>query len=128
MEIPMTMQALPYSYSPVTSRIAALARKAGLRVIEYVRAFQNRRSMDMLAGLDERMLRDIGLTRGDVRDAFAEPLWRDPTGVLVKRVRERRGARLRSISGGGAPAAAAPPLAPVPDESAQLFPARRRYY
>ena len=124
----MTIQALPFSDAPVTSRIAALARKAGLRVVEYVRAFQNRRSLDMLAGLDERMLRDIGLTRGDVRDAVAEPLWRDPTGVLVKRVRERRGARLRAISGGRVPAAAAPPLAPAADESAQLFPARSRYY
>ena len=30
-------------------------------------------------GLDDRMLADIGLTRGDVRDAFSEPVWRDPT-------------------------------------------------
>ena len=49
--------------------------------------------MQMLAGFDDRMLADIGLTRGDLRDAVSEPLWRDPTHVLVRRARERRWAR-----------------------------------
>jgi len=31
-----------------------------------------------------------------LRDAFAEPPWRDPTAVLVARARERRAARRRA--------------------------------
>jgi hypothetical protein len=41
--------------------------------------------MAVLSGLDERMLRDIGLTRNDVCDAIRQPLWRDPTAVLASR-------------------------------------------
>jgi hypothetical protein len=36
------------------------------------------------------MLADIGLKRADLRDAFAEPLWRDPTELLENRAGERR--------------------------------------
>jgi uncharacterized protein YjiS (DUF1127 family) len=59
------------------------ARKAAL-------ALKHRRDATALAGLDERMLRDIGLTRSDLRDAYAEPLWRDPTDILASRARDRR--------------------------------------
>jgi hypothetical protein len=45
--------------------------------------------MTVLASLDERALADMGLTRADVRDAVAQPLWRDPTAVLAQRRRER---------------------------------------
>ena len=51
---------------------------------------KNRRDAAMLAGLDDRMLADIGLTRGDLRDAYSEPVWRDPTAILVSRAHERR--------------------------------------
>ena len=50
----------------------------------------------LLAGLDDRMLADIGLTRGDVRDAYSEPVWRDPTAILVSRAHERRINRRRT--------------------------------
>ena len=49
----------------------------------------------MLASFNDRMLADIGLTRSDLRDAFAEPPWRDPTAVLVASAQERRAARPR---------------------------------
>ena len=49
-----------------------------------------------LPGLDDRMLADIGLTRGDVRDAYSEPVWRDPTAILVSRAQERRINRRRA--------------------------------
>ena len=39
--------------------------------------------------------RDIGLNRSDLRDAFALPPWRDPGGLLARRVAERRGSRRR---------------------------------
>jgi hypothetical protein len=47
----------------------------------------------MLARLDDRQLADIGLTRSDLRDAYAEPLWEDPTSVLARRAAERRESR-----------------------------------
>lgn len=54
------------------------------------RARRNRRNAAMLAGLDGRMLADIGITRGDVSDAFSEPFWQDPTALLRERALERR--------------------------------------
>ena len=131
----MTTQTLPMPASSAAGRMARLAGTVVLRVAAFVRAYKHRRDMEMLGGFDDRMLRDIGLTRGDLRDAVAEPLWRDPTRVLVTRVGERRRARLP------APArprlVTAPPLAPrepgmrpepEPDWSSHLFPARSRYY
>ena len=68
--------------------LVALARRlAGI--------FRNRRDARILAGLDARMLADIGLDRADLRDAFSEPLWRDPTHVLERRADERRTQRPR---------------------------------
>jgi uncharacterized protein YjiS (DUF1127 family) len=54
---------------------------------------KNRRDARLLAEFDSRMLADIGLTRSDLRDAFSEPLWRDPTAILVSRAKERRDSR-----------------------------------
>lgn len=60
------------------------------RVRNALQFVKNRRAAATLAGLDDRMLADIGLTRGDVRDAFSEPVWRDPTAILMSRAYERR--------------------------------------
>jgi uncharacterized protein YjiS (DUF1127 family) len=49
-----------------------------------------RASMRMLATMDRRELADIGLYPGDLRDASALPLDRDPTELLARRARERR--------------------------------------
>ncbi|MFG1395548.1 DUF1127 domain-containing protein [Roseixanthobacter pseudopolyaromaticivorans] len=59
----------------------------GLKV---VRAMEHRRAVRALNALDDHMLRDIGLTRGDIRDAAAEPAWVDPSVLLVRRAVERR--------------------------------------
>ena len=61
------------------------------------RAIKNRRAATALAGLDDHMLADIGLTRSDLRDAYSEPLWHDPTDVLVGRAAERRQSRRSSL-------------------------------
>lgn len=55
-------------------------------------AWDHRRALSQLGGLDDRMLRDVGLTRSDLRDAAAAPLLQDPTRVLVLRATERRAA------------------------------------
>src|SRR5690606_9019574 len=67
------------------------------------RAIRHRRDARMLAGLDSRMLADIGITRADVNDAFSEPLWAAPTALLSERAIERRmkRSRSRSVTWGG---------------------------
>jgi uncharacterized protein YjiS (DUF1127 family) len=73
-------------------RAGAAAARGVRHVCEILR---NRRDAAVLASFNDRMLADIGLTRSDLRDAFAEPPWRDPTAILVARARERRTARRR---------------------------------
>jgi uncharacterized protein YjiS (DUF1127 family) len=96
----------------VFARIAGVAGTVGLRLVNFVRAYLNRRDMQVLAGFDDRMLADIGLTRGDLRDAVSEPLWRDPSHVLVMRARERRVARRRGPDQGGIRFVGAPSMVP----------------
>ena len=57
---------------------------------EFARARRHRREANVLAGLDRHMLADIGITRTDLRDAFSEPFWDDPTALLRERALERR--------------------------------------
>jgi len=71
-------------------------------------AFRRRRDLAALASLDERMLADIGLTRSDLRAAFSEPLWRDPTAILVNRVERHRRREYRRVTR----VVAAPPSVP----------------
>jgi uncharacterized protein YjiS (DUF1127 family) len=68
-------------------------------VAKIARALKNRREAASLAGMDDRMLADIGLTRSDLRDAYSEPLWHDPTDVLAQRAAERRGNRRQAVAG-----------------------------
>ncbi len=56
------------------------------------RATRNRRSVAKLLSWDERMLRDIGLTPGDVRSVLAMPLTEDPSYRLGVLSVERRAA------------------------------------
>jgi len=66
-----------------------------------VRGVQHRREAAALAHLDAHMLADIGLTRSDLRDAAAQPLWDDPTTLLRARALERRLRRHRVAHGFG---------------------------
>jgi uncharacterized protein YjiS (DUF1127 family) len=129
MEIVMTVH-MPFPATSALTRIAVVARVAALRLADVVRAYRHRRDMHVLASFDDRMLRDIGLTRGDLRDATAEPVWRDPTAVLVTRARERRTYRRRLWTHTGtSDSVEAPPTVPAIDElSSRLMPARSRYY
>jgi uncharacterized protein YjiS (DUF1127 family) len=76
----------PSSFALVLAGVVAAVRKVG-------QALKNRHDATMLAQLDDRMLTDIGLTRSDLRDAYSEPLWRDPTNILASRADERRANR-----------------------------------
>jgi uncharacterized protein YjiS (DUF1127 family) len=90
---------------------AAVLRALRGRLGELVRVYRNRSDAAVLIGFDERSLADMGLTRSDVRDAFASPPWQDPTNLLRARALERRLSR-HGISFGLQEATAAPPLVP----------------
>ena len=54
------------------------------------RAAAGRRALHQLAAADDRMLKDIGLDRSDLRNAAAQPIYHDPTQLLAGRVNETR--------------------------------------
>jgi uncharacterized protein YjiS (DUF1127 family) len=76
--------------------IFAAAALVMARLRQLAIAFRHRHDAAILMHLDDRMLADIGLTRRDVREAFSEPIWRDPTDLLVDRVARRRPARVKA--------------------------------
>jgi uncharacterized protein YjiS (DUF1127 family) len=59
-----------------------------------VQRLQNRRAVLALLDWDDRALRDIGLTRADVRLALGLPFMEDPSARLQAWALERRAARL----------------------------------
>lgn len=103
-----------FSMSILLARLASAAEMAFAAVVRFAASLENRRAASKLAEFDMRMLKDLGLTSSDLRDAFSEPVWRDPTTVLAARVRERRvyGRRQRVIS------VQSPPVAPEIDAPA----------
>jgi uncharacterized protein YjiS (DUF1127 family) len=99
--------------APAPWRSRAIVTAAARWIRQFVQAYRNRSTAAALAGFDDRMLADIGLTRSDVRDAFAEPLWQDPTELLRARALERRRARHGFLPGLCDAAVTAPQLAPT---------------
>ena len=66
--------------------------RAHARVVAFWRSVQNRRSVAKLLDWDDHMLRDIGLTAGDVRSVMATPVGDDPSFRLSVLSVERRAA------------------------------------
>jgi uncharacterized protein YjiS (DUF1127 family) len=73
-------------------RLLELAFAASAWLVDAWRTARNRRSVAKLLEWDERMLRDIGLTRGDVCAVMALPAGRDPSNRLNELSAERRAA------------------------------------
>jgi len=92
METAMTAKipVLPLAGATALRALLALMALVTRWLKELARARRNRREAVKLAGLDRRMLADIGISRADVRDAFSEPFWEDPTALLRERAIERR--------------------------------------
>ena len=84
--------------APLGRVLSALAGRARRGLKQLAEKVKNRHDAMRLAELDDRMLADIGLSRSDLRDAFALPPWRDPSDVLARRAAERRGSRRRTES------------------------------
>lgn len=51
-------------------------------LLHFARAARSRRQIVPLSQLDDHLLQDIGLQRGDILAALAQPLHRDPSHVL----------------------------------------------
>jgi uncharacterized protein YjiS (DUF1127 family) len=119
----MSTNTLPLTTSAGAARLSGFAGAVARRFVGLARAWRHRKDIEVLATFDDRMLADIGLTRGDLRDAVAQLPWRDPTAVLVKRAGERRRARPRLAYD------ETPPTVPEIDAwSSTQFPPRSRYY
>jgi uncharacterized protein YjiS (DUF1127 family) len=77
------------SKAALSGRLASFGRAA----LWPLRVLKARRELEMLAGMSELELKDIGLTRSDVRDVSALPSSQSPTRFLAARVEERHQAR-----------------------------------
>jgi len=62
-----------------------LVARAASMLNRLYRAYHNRCAVAVLDTVSDHMLADIGLTRSDVCDALAEPVWRDPTSLMRDR-------------------------------------------
>ena len=76
----------------VGSRVTRIAGAAASLVASLWQAHLGRRAANQLLDLDDRMLRDMGVTRGDVRAAMALPVRTDPSRHLFAVAEERRAA------------------------------------
>ncbi|HZH10272.1 MAG TPA: DUF1127 domain-containing protein [Microvirga sp.] len=76
----MTRSAAPATTLPGSNILKQFVRS----LISLATAFKDRREVMNLAEFDERMLKDIGLTRSDVVSALAEPIHHQPSWVLVR--------------------------------------------
>ena len=123
----MSIYADAQTPSQLVRMVNAVAGIVVARTREFFLLIKNRHDAATLASLDERMLADIGLTRGDLRDAYSEPVWRDPTAILVSRVHERRINRRRTSIGLSEKVFDAPSIVPK-QERAFGAPVHARYY
>ena len=78
--------------APVTHTLRVGARAATwlkTSIRAWAQTRRHHREVALLQTFDERMLRDVGLTRADVQWAAATPFWRDPAAILKDRAGPR---------------------------------------
>lgn len=73
-------------FAPLTRLLSKLSRSTQTNL----KAYRARRALVPLLYLDERMLRDIGLSRSDVVDCLSSPFAGDPASFLDERRKSRR--------------------------------------
>ncbi len=120
----------PVFKAPVSSdrsTFLKVLRAAGAAIRRVVTAWSNRRDVRLLAEMDDRSLKDIGLVRTDVYGALDAPFHRDPSTLLVIRSTERR-AMAHEIARDGLRRpllkAARPDASAQPEDEAPSSPAR----
>ena len=100
--------------APGAGIAAAIAKTLAWGVRQFATRIRNRRDLARLARFDDRLLADIGLTRGDLRGAVCGSLWDDTTLSLRARALEQRLSR-NNIEIGLKLPVSSPPLAPCDD-------------
>ena len=73
-----------YALSTIALSGMAVLEQATRSLVAFTKALKHRRQIRNLEEFDDRMLKDIGLTRGDVSSAVSEPLSRKPSWVLAR--------------------------------------------
>ncbi|HEU4659873.1 MAG TPA: hypothetical protein VFS63_04360 [Pseudolabrys sp.] len=96
--MPTNIPVVPIALGALARALATAAARGSRRIKTIIRARRHRRDAVRLISMDHHMLRDIGLTEADVRDAFASRFWEDPTELLSERLNERRGNRVRNVA------------------------------
>jgi uncharacterized protein YjiS (DUF1127 family) len=86
--------------SSLLRAVSAAARPVARVTSRAVRTLRNRREVLALSGLDDRALKDIGLTRTDVHGALAAPIHQDPSAILRDLAGEGHGAAARMLTHG----------------------------
>jgi uncharacterized protein YjiS (DUF1127 family) len=81
---------LPIGAGTLARGLAVITTALTHQLKALTRARRNRKTAAALAHLDGRMLKDIGISRADLNDAFSSPFWEDPTSLLRERAIERR--------------------------------------
>lgn len=69
------MNVLPFLHSPLSVRIPSPVPVAKAVVARLLRWHEGSRQRKYLAALDDRLLKDIGLTRADVQTELARHRW-----------------------------------------------------
>jgi len=85
----MTAPIQPIDVVPCRRPAGRLDRRASGGFRQLWHAWRQRRELRRLSELDDRMLRDIGLSRGDVERALARPFWH--AAHAERRPQRRRG-------------------------------------
>ncbi|GAB4069369.1 DUF1127 domain-containing protein [Ancylobacter sonchi] len=85
------------AFSSFGTAASGLLTGAFTSLVRVAKALHRRTLLNQLGDFDDRMLKDIGLTRADLRDAASGPVWQDPTSVLVVRAVERRAGRRQAV-------------------------------
>jgi uncharacterized protein YjiS (DUF1127 family) len=104
------MRILRFDTAPVAG-LRRAARRIGSRTAIWLKASiracattrRHRREVALLQAMDERMLRDLGLTRTDVQGAASTPFWRDPAPLLQDRAGPRGHDRRPALEPGAVP-------------------------
>lgn len=80
-------------HAALSRALRALPTALDAVVMGPFRAMENRRLIDTMAAMSDHDLKDIGLTRGDIRDAMAVPVGSDGSLFLAARRDARRRTR-----------------------------------
>ncbi len=89
----MTAPALtPASTVPAPAAVAkpGFVARLGSIVVTAWKRLRNRRRVHDLLALDDYLLKDLGLARGDVFEALSNPLVNDPTSILAAAANQHR--------------------------------------